>query len=475
MCLPPCPRVLGRLLTAWMLSLILGRSADAQISTRFPERAADLAVQKVMAQSGVPSASVGVVLGGHVVWSKAYGTARLQPALPAVATMSYPVGSISKQFTSACILLLAEDGRLQLDDPVSRWFPELTRAHDVTIRQLLSHTSGYEDYAPQDYTIPAWLTPIDPEALVAEWARKPLDFEPGTQWQYSNTNFVLAALIVERASGMKYFDFLRQRVLEPAGLTHALNLDTERAKVEPLGYERHALGPLRPAALEAPGWYFGDASLAMPVADLLQWDISVMNRTLLKPASYDVFETPVKLKDGAATTYGLGISVLTRHGRKILEHSGEVGGFVSENLVLPDEKLAIAVLTNQEASSAAHDIAAALLPLLLPPAPPAAKGPRPEETQVRTILGGLQAGAIDRSLFTPDANYYFSPLTIHDFAASLKPLGAVRTVTREDESLRGGMTERSFEVTFANGTAVTVSTYTTAEGKLEQFLVERRK
>ena len=452
------------LVFGWLLN------AGAQMSPEIKARV-DKTVQEVVEKSGVPSASVGVVQGGQVVYTQAFGDARLKPEVKATAAMSYPVGSISKQFTAVCILLLAEDGKLTLDDPVSRWFPELTRASEVTVRELLSHTSGYEDYAPQDYTIPAWMKPTDPARLVREWAGKPLDFEPGTQWQYSNTNFVLAALIVEKASGMKYFDFLRQRVLKPVGLGGALNLDTERNRVEPLGYERRALAPLRPAVLEAPGWYFGDASLAMPVGDLLKWDISIINRSLLRPASYDAFETATKLKDGQPTRYGLGLSVFTQNGRRVLEHSGEVGGFVAENIVLPDDKIAIAVLTNQEASSAAGSIARAVGKLLLSSAE-AAHAPKPDELQVQAILAGLQHGKIDRSVFTPDANFYFSDETIGDFSSSLTPLGEVANVAALRESLRGGMSARNYEVKFSGGKTVTVSTYVMKDGKIEQFLVE---
>jgi CubicO group peptidase (beta-lactamase class C family) len=432
----------------------------------------DAAIRQVVAKTGVPSASVGIVQGGRIVFTQAYGDARLKPELKATAAMTYPVGSISKQFTATCILLLEQDGKLSLDDKVARWFPHLTRAGDVTVREILSHTSGYEDYAPQDYTIPAWMQPTDPLKTVQEWAGKPLDFEPGTQWQYSNTNFVLAALIVQKASGMPYFDFLRTRVLEPAGLTGAINLDTQRDRVEPEGYERRALAPLRPAVLEAPGWYFGDASLAMPVADLLRWDISIMDRTLLKPAGYEQFETDVKLRNGKPSHYGLGISVFRENGHLMLEHSGEVGGFVSENVVWPDRRIALAILTNQEASSAAEEIAKALAPLLLPKTVAAAAPALPEEAQLRTILTGLQAGKIDPTLFTADANFYFSAETLGDFASSLQPLGAVTEVKRESEQLRGGMVYRSFTAAFAGGKKVTVSTYTMKDGKLEQLLVE---
>ncbi len=467
-----------RLIAAFALAALVGVAAaqqgpeDAALRAKVDAIAAD-----VLAKTGVPSASVGVVVGGKTVLTAAYGDARLQPLEPATAAMKYPIGSISKQFTAACVLLLVQEGKISLEDPVSRWFPELTRAKDVTVRELLSHTSGYEDYAPQDYTIPLWVRPGVPLDVVQEWAEKPLDFEPGTEWQYSNTNFVLAALIVQKASGEPYWRFLSTRVLEPLGLTGAINLDTDRKEVEPLGYMRNALGPLRPAQMEGPGWYFGDASLAMPVGDLLRWDVSMMDETLMKPASYKTMESEVKLKNGTGSRYGLGVSVLTMSGHRLIEHSGEVGGFVAENMVFPEDKIAIAVLTNEEASSAASLIGRGIAQALLVPAgaaKPGADGRRAAaEAQAKAILGGLQQGRIDRTLFTEDANFYFSPTAIEDFRSSLGPLGSMKSVTQAGEELRGGMVFREFAVTFgdAKSTKLTLTTYTMPDGKLEQFLI----
>ncbi len=438
----------------------------------------DAAANKVLADTGVPSAAVGIVIDGKIVLATAYGDARLTPPLKATGAMAYPIGSISKQFTASAVLLLQQDGKLSLDDTVSKFFPELTRANEVTIRELLSHTSGYEDYAPQDYTIPEWTKPTRPIDVVHKWAEKPLDFDPGTQWQYSNTNFVLAALIVEKASGMPFAEFLKTRVLGPAGIKDALNLNVDQAKVEPTGYMRNALGTLRPAVLEAPGWYFGDGDLAMPVASLLTWDITLMNRSVLAPKSYDDFFADVRLKDGKPTGYGLGVDVRVRNGHREIEHSGEVGGFVAENVVLPDDRIAIAVLTNQEASSAASQIAKAITPLLIPslaPAPTADASKVAAETQAKTILAGLAAGKIDRSLFTEDCNFYFSKEAINDFSSSLGPLGPITELTQRAKQLRGGMTFRAFTVKFGadeKEKTVTLTTYTQSDGKLEQFLIE---
>jgi CubicO group peptidase (beta-lactamase class C family) len=173
---------------------------SAQLTPANESKVAAIATD-VLRQTGVPSASVGIVTGGKIVYTRAFGMARIEPALPATADMAYPIGSISKQFTATAVLLLQQQGKLSIDDTVAKYFPDLTRAKDVTLRNLLTMTSGYEDFAPEDYSIPAWYKPTDPATTVKEWAGKPLDFEPGTKWQYSNTNFVLLGLIVEKVTG----------------------------------------------------------------------------------------------------------------------------------------------------------------------------------------------------------------------------------------------------------------------------------
>ena len=432
------------------------------------------AVLDVIHRTGVPSAQVGIVRDGRVAWTGAFGAARLSPPMPATPDMRYAVGSISKQFTTAAVLLLQQEGKLSIDDPLSRWYPELTRASEVTLRNLLSHTSGYEDYAPQDYTIPAWTKPSSADRIVHEWATRPLDFDPGTQYQYSNTNFNILGLVVEKASGQPFWSFLKSRVLDPVGLAHTIDLDTQRDQLEPVGYFRNALGPLRPAIPEAPGWYFADGELAMPVGDLLRWDLSVMNESLLSHASYAAMESPTRLRNGLFSNYGLGLTVGAWNGRRMLSHSGEVGGFVAWNAVLPDDHVAIAVLTNQEASPAAGMIGRALATLLVPPSVTAAS---PDVTAraeqlARTTLAGLQHGTIDPAHFTDNARFYFNRTALGDYASSLGKLGAIRSLHQTANFDRGGMTYRGFAVEFANGTTVNLSTFTVPDGRYEQFLVE---
>src|SRR5947209_15013164 len=173
----------------------------------------DKAAADTLAKTGAPSASVAVVRDGKIVYEHAYGLANLETKMPAAPQMRYSIGSISKQFTAAALLMLAEEGKLSLDDKVIRWLPDLTRAGDVTIRQILSMTSGYQDFWPQDYVMPMMMAATTPQAIANRWAKQPLDFEPGSRWQYSNTNYTLAGMVVEKASGMPFFQFVRSRIL----------------------------------------------------------------------------------------------------------------------------------------------------------------------------------------------------------------------------------------------------------------------
>jgi D-alanyl-D-alanine carboxypeptidase len=457
------------ILTAALLAATTVAQAQ-QLSADTEAKVAAIA-QKVLADSGVPSASVGIVQSGHIVYTHAFGLARVSPPVPAEASMAYPIGSISKQFTATAMLILQQEGKLSLQDPVGKFFPELTRSSDVKIINLLTHTSGYQDYAPQDYTIPAWKVPGDPLKVVHEFAGKPLDFEPGTQWQYSNTNFVLAALIVQKVSGEPFAKFLREHVLGPAGLEDVLNLNVDQSKLQVTGYMRNALAPIRPAALEAAGWYFGDGDLAMPVGQLLKWDLSIMNRSLLSADSYKEMETSFTLKDGKDSEYGLGVQIFSLNGHHVIAHSGEVGGFVAENILFPEDHVAIAVLTNQEASGAASEIAKEIAELIAGTKPTA---PSPDKfgPKLQAILSGLQKGEIDRSLFTADCNGYFDQTALADYQSSLSALGAITSVKPGHSSLRGGMTFGSYRVAFSGGTTIIVTVYIEPDGKIEQLLVE---
>jgi D-alanyl-D-alanine carboxypeptidase len=472
----PIRRASRPFLFACIFSVLIGATA-ARAQTTLPadaQQSIDKIASQVLARTGVPSASVAVVKDGQIVYEQAYGDARLEPRVASRPQMRYSVGSISKQFTATAILMLAEEGKLSLNDKVGRFLPNLTRANDVTIRQVLSHTSGYQDYWPQDYVPPFMLQPVTADKILDTWARKPLDFEPGTKWQYSNTNFVIAGLIVEKASGMPLLQFLGQRVFTPLKMESVVNIDqTKLGDTDPTGYMRYALGPLRPAPKEGKGWLFAAGELAMTADDLAKWDIAMINQSLLKPASYKEMQTEVKLKNGEGTHYGLGVEVLSQNGHRVIEHSGEVSGFTADNVVLPDDHIAVVVLTNQDAAGAASSIAHSIVPLIMPAEAAGQSVAAQKLAQVRAIFEGLQRGQIDRSLFTDNANAYFSEQALKDFASGLAPLGTPDSFTSSGEGLRGGMTLLTYRVAFPQRN-LGIIIYMMPDGKYEQYQVVAR-
>jgi len=301
--------------------------------------------------------------------------------------------------------------------------------------------------------------------ILDTWAKKPLDFEPGTKWQYSNTNYVIAGEIVEKVSGEKLFDFLGQHIFHPLGMKSAWNSDEIKlTSPDATPYVRNALGPLRLAPKEGRGWMFAAGELAMTAHDLALWDESLIHETVLKPESYRQMFTEVKLKDGKGTEYGLGVEVKKEDGHRSIEHSGEVTGFVSDNEVLIDDGVAVAVLTNHM-SGGASQIAQLTASTVAGTGEASAA-----EKEALEIYRDLQKGHVDRSLLAPNLNDYFSEQAVSDFRDSLGPLGEPLTFKQSDEELRGGMTFRAFRIVYPDK-RLTLTTYTYPDGKLEQFLV----
>lgn len=456
-----------RILLAATAGLFIASSASAQSSDADLAHKVDSIATRVLQTTGVPSASIAVVRHGRLAYANAYGNAKLDPNVAATSAMRYGLGSISKQFTAAAILLLQEDGKVSLDDHVSKYVPGLTRGNEVTVRQVLSHTSGYQDFWPQDYLMEPMKKAVTPQEIVNRWGKQALDFEPGARWQYSNTNYTIAGMIVEKASGMPYYDFIRQRILNPLGMTTALNFDVNPRVTDATGYIRYALGPLRPAPDAGAGWMWGAGELAMTASDLAKWDIAMINRSLLKPASYRALETDVRLNSGVGTGYGLGVDLSVSNGHFLVEHSGEVSGFTAENFVYPEDSAAIVVLTNQDAASASGLIAQQIATALFTVEDAAAKS---EESRIRGIFEGLRLRIIDRTQFTPNANAYFNDVALNDFASSLGSLGELRSFTQTRQGLRGGYIARTYRATFPNRT-LRVWIFEQPDGKIEQLQV----
>ena len=459
-------------LLALLLSLLSVPSAAQQLTpTERDQIDRDTAV--VLQMTGVPSASIAIVRANEIVYERAYEDGRIDPKTPASPSMRYAIGSVSKQFTATAVLLLAQDGKLSLNDKVAKWFPQLTRANEISVLQLLSMTSGYQDYWPQDYVFADMQRPATSQTIMQRWAAKPLDldFAPGTKWQYSNTNYVIAAAIVERATGMRFMEFLRARIFTPLKMTSVADFDTGPLSAADAGaYLRNGLGPLRPAPKEAMGWLFGAGQLAMTAHDLAVWNLAVMNQSILRPESYRTQQTEVVLQTGNATGYGLGVSISAPGGRRRISHGGAVSGYGTSNDIYPDDRAAIVVLTNiyPGAINAAGRIAGRIASVIFPTTD-TATGAR---ELARRIYDELTKGTIDRARLTPAASDYFTQEVLADYAASLSPLGPPSEFAGTGESLRGGMMIRSYRIR-AGDVLMQLTTMTLPDGRIDQYIVER--
>ena len=419
----------------------------------------DRAAQKALQKEGPPGLVVGIVRQGQPVFTRAYGLARLQPEQAATPEMRYAIGSVSKQFTASALLLLQEQGKLSLDDPVSRYLPGLNRGSEITLKQLLSHTSGYSDYYPQDYLPASMLAPVRPEEIVKGWAARPLDFEPGTRWQYSNTNYVLAGMVAEKVSGKPLGQLLSEQIFQPL---HMSSASTEAP--EPAATFRYAGGPLRVTGREGAGWLFATGDLAMNVHDLLRWDASFMAHRLLKASSYQVMEREVLTADGAGTGYALGLFVSRQGDRRQLSHGGEVAGFTCENLMLPEEESAVVVLSNQMASPVPQQLSAEISSLL------ARVSDESFRVRHQEFLDHLSVGRLDSDLLSENAHKFFTPEVVADYVTVLRAAGSLQSFELVRRYSRGGMIGRIYRVATASR-RFAISTFTLPDEKLEQFLI----
>jgi D-alanyl-D-alanine carboxypeptidase len=462
------PAVLALVLVGVSSALAAAAQPSSQDIDPALQRKVDAAVEQILKRTGVPSVSIALVRDNRLIYSRAYGDARLNPRVPASPSMRYAVGSISKEFTATALLLLQQQKRLSLDDPAGRFLDYLGPAAGVTIRQLLSHTSGVRDFWPQDYFLQDMLRPAAAADIIGRWGAKPLDFPPGTAWQYSNTGYTIAGAIAEKVSGHRLFEQLRETIFQPAGMTSVVDVD--RGALGPddaTGYLRYALGPLRTVRNSAPGWLFAAGGLAMTASDLARWDIALMQHRLLSEASLQQLTHEVVLQSGVGTGYALGLDVELKHGRRAVGHSGEIDGFTSNHVFYPEDGIAVVALTNQEAVSASGTITDQLASLLL--LQKAGIGESAIDRD-RTAFIALQNGTLDPGLLTENGRSYFSAQARADFKSSLGPLGAPTGFELERSGLRGGFVTRVYRVD-CNNRQLEAVVRVTPDGLIEQYTV----
>lgn len=435
---------------------LLGPRTRAQI---------DRIVRSTLTEDGAPSASVVLVLDGKLAYATAFGHATFSPRVPATTRTRYQLASLSKSLTAAALLQLEQDGTLSLDDPVSRWQPELTQAERITVRELLAHTAGYPDHYPQTYPAGPRTRPTTPDAILAEWGHHPLLFPPGSAFHYSNFNYVLAGKIVEQAAGEPFFAFLRRRVFGPLGMADTLDLDeiTPATPDVATGYVRPALAARQPAPAEGRGWSFGAGQIVTTATDLARWDEALLAGRLLAPAQAREEVTAPQLANGSPSEYALGLYVSQTGGRTVYYHVGQGLGFLALNRLYPAERAAVVVLTNDSGSLAFAHLADRLEYLAVPPTA--------QDAEARARFASVQRGQPDRTRFTADLNAYFDAHMAQQYQRSLGPLGPPVSFRLRSQSQADGLTTRAYDVV-AGGRALRLVEQVTADGKLESFQVQ---
>ena len=452
-----------------LAALAFALPAPAQPLSAAEQAQIDSLVATTLAETGVPSASISVVRDGQVVLAKAYGKQGENIAAPR-ADLPYQVASISKQFTGMALLLLEDEGKLDLDDTVAKWLPGISGGDRITIRQLLAHTAGLQDYWPQDYAFQAMETAATPQRIIDEWAKKPLDYPPATRWQYSNTGYVVAGLIAEKAAGESLWQFLQRRIFAPVGI-RVVNQDDAFTSEFPTGYTRFALGPVRPITQPGAGWMYAMGDMALSAEDLAKWNLARLNRSIFPAEDWIEQERPVLRLDGTSNGYGLGVFNRVQRERRTISHSGGAVGFVSLNTVYPDSRAAITVLTNADFSGTVGTLTEGIEKIVLGESKATAEGEGPRLDDVRAMYAAIVNGPLDRSKLTANANYYFNDVTLADYRSSLAPLGTPTGIEPEGPPrLRGGFVQRSYVLRYP-GRTLSLGTFAEpgAQGRWEQF------
>jgi len=461
-----------RILALFLLLVLAGPAPAGELDVA----ALDALIARTVEEKNLVGLSAGILYEGRVVLAKGYGDRSLEPTAPVTEETLFAIGSVTKQFTCAALFLLAEDGKLSERDRVARFAPDLTRAGDVSLLDLGQHVAGYPDYYPLDFVDRAMARSRPPEEIVREFAGRPLDFEPGTRWSYSNTGYLILGIAIERASGLSFGAFLEKRILAPLGMT--------RTRYEPkrgedglsTGYTPFMLGEPTVAVPEGEGWIGAAGGLWSTPSDLLAWELALMDGKLLAPASWSAMTAPRRLADGRSTKYGCGLSVRDDGAALVLSHGGAVSGFNARNTLVPATRSAVVLLANVDTAGSAFDaIMDAVLPKLMPPPnegnAPAIAGLPALDAAMR-LMRGLQSGDVDRVLLGEEFSAYLTPERLLAAKASLSPLGAAKSAKIARTSERGGMEVTRVEFTFERET-VAASMYRSPDGLVQQFLVYR--
>lgn len=346
------------------LALILLLSTTCLAQDSFASKIDDYIRAEMQAQQ-IPGVALAVVKDGNIVLARGYGLANVEHQVPVKPETIFQSGSTGKQFTATAVMMLVEEGKLSLEDKITKYFTDAPEAwRDITVRHLLTHTSGMTDYPPdfdlrRDYT---------EDELFQRIKTIPLAFQPGEKWSYSNLAYVTLGILIHKVSGKFYGDFLQERVFKPLGMSTARIIS--EADIVPnraAGY--HLVnGQLKNQSWVSPSLNTtADGALYLTVYDMAKWDAALYTEKLLKRSTLEQMWTPVKLNDGKTHPYGFGWGLGEVRGHRIIEHGGAWQGFKAQITRYVDDKLTVIVFANQiraNQAKLAHDVAAIVNPEL---------------------------------------------------------------------------------------------------------------
>ncbi|HLJ56503.1 MAG TPA: serine hydrolase domain-containing protein [Chthonomonadaceae bacterium] len=416
-----------------------------------------------------PGVAVGIVRDGKLVTARGYGLANVENHVPVTPDTVFEIGSMTKQFTAALVLMQVEEGKIGLDDKIDKYLPDTPAAwREITVRNLLTHTSGIKGYTE---VAPSFLAlarePHTQQEIVKMVSGLPLAFAPGQKWAYSNTGYYLLGMILEKVAGKPYMELLGERILKPLAMTNTRDGAPEAI------IRNRASGYLWDGKLQNAPWLqptaaFAAGCLVSTVGDLAKWDAALATDRLLKPSSRDMMWTPVKLKGGGEFGYGFGWAIGSAGGHKLIEHGGGTAGFSTDIARYPGEKITVIVLTNCQAG-AAEQIArgvAALQPELKPaPVKPAEDRDLALTAKHRALAESAADAKMDPSLFTDAARKVIFPDHAAQAAQALKALGKMKSFSLKSDEKQGQSRIRRYRAEY-DGVTVLYTIIVSEDGKV---------
>lgn len=449
------------------LVLLLVPRTHAQAPKGFDPATIDKVVEAEMARQKAPGVAVAVVRQGTPLVAKGYGLANVEHNVPVTRETIFQSGSVGKQFTSAATMLLVEEGKLAVSDPVTKFFPDAPEHwKKILVRHLLTHTSGLPDYTAgmvdyrKDYT--------EEELLKFAYGLK-LEFEPGSRWNYSNTGYIVLGFLLRKASGQFYGDILKDRVFAKIGMKTARVISEEDIVPHRAAGYRLVRNELKNQNWVSPRLNTtADGSLYLSLNDMLAWDAALRAQQVLKPESWNQVFAPVTLNSGKTYPYGFGWQVDTFAGRRAQRHGGSWQGFQTHIARFPDEDLTIIVLANLAQSSPeriSNAIAAALDPTLaVPPLKPIPDTDVEMQARVRRLLSEAAAGTLKAEEFA----YVRGGFVQRGPNETLKSAGALKSLTLLEARELGGDRIRVYDAAFEKLT-MRVRIAVAPDGKLAAF------